>query len=61
MVEKKQFLTICNQDLEAKRTFTFKELADMLNLKVDEVEEWTINAVANDIIDAQIDQIQEQI
>ena len=27
----------------------------------DEVEEWTINAVSNDIMDAQIDQIQEQI
>lgn len=33
----------------------------MLDLKADEVEEWIINAVANDIIDAQIDQIQEQI
>lgn len=58
-MEKKQFLTLCNQDLEKKRTFTFKEFADLLAIEQQDIEEWTINAVANDIIDAQIDQIEE--
>ena len=33
----------------------------MLDLKADEVEEWIITAINNDIIDARIDQIQEEI
>lgn len=61
LTQKKQFLTICSIDLEKQRKFSFKEFADMLDLKADEVEEWTITAVTNDIIDAQIDQIEEQI
>lgn len=55
LTQKKQFLTICNIDLEKQRKFSFKEFASMLDLKAEEVEEWTINAVTNDIIDAQID------
>jgi hypothetical protein len=33
----------------------------MLNLSVDDVEEWAITAINNDIIDARIDQLKEEI
>ena len=61
MLEKKQYLTLCSLDLAAKNTFTFQEFASMLNLNQDEVDEWVINAVTGDIIDAKLDQIQETI
>lgn len=61
MLEKKQFLTLCTLDLDAKSQFTFKEFSDLLSLKSDEVEEWVINAVTSDIIDAKIDSTQEVI
>ena len=55
MLEKKQYLTICNIDLEVKNTFTFSEFSALMGLKPDDIEEWTINAIAGDIIDAKID------
>jgi len=39
----------------------FSELADLLDINVDDVEEWAIMAINNDIIDARIDQINEEI
>ena len=39
----------------------FSELAKLLDIDVDDVEEWTIEAINNDIIDARIDQINSEI
>jgi len=61
MLEKKQYLTICNIDLESKSTFTYSEFSELLGLKADEIEEWTINAIASDILDAKMDQIHQTI
>jgi len=36
-------------------------LAEHLNINVDDVEEWTIEAIADKIIDAKIDQLNEEI
>lgn len=57
MLAKKQFLTVCSLDLAAKDTYTFAEFASLLSLSAADVEEWTINAVTSDIVDAKIDQI----
>ncbi len=43
------------------RVLKFAELASMLNLGVDDVEEWAISAINNDIIDGRIDQLKEEI
>ena len=60
--EKKRCLVICSTDLKNEsKPLSYKELADMLEIKTDYVEEWTINAIKNDIIDARIDQIEEKI
>lgn len=61
--EKKRFILICNLDIEEStgRVLKFSELAKMLNLKVDDIEEWVIQAIANDIIDARIDQIKDEV
>lgn len=61
MLEKKQYLTICSLDLESKNTFTYDEFSKLMGLKGEEIEEWTINAIASDIIDAKIDQIKQTI
>jgi hypothetical protein len=39
----------------------FSELAKLLDIAEDDVEEWTIEAINNDIIDARIDQINSEI
>lgn len=39
----------------------FGELAALINIKEDDVEEWAIEAINNDIIDARIDQINETV
>jgi len=39
----------------------YTELAELLDIKDDDVEEWAITAINNDIIDARIDQINEEI
>lgn len=61
--EKKQFIQICSldQDSSTGRLLKFTELADLLDIKADDVEEWAINAINNDIIDARIDQMNEEI
>jgi len=40
---------------------SFKELAKLLDIKEDDIEEWVIEAMSNDIIDAKIDQVAEQV
>lgn len=38
-----------------------KELAPLLDIPVDDVEEWVIEAISNNIIDAEIDQINGEV
>jgi translation initiation factor 3 subunit M len=61
--QKKQYIEICSlkQDSSTGRLLKFSELASLLNIKVDDVEEWAITAINNDIIDARIDQMNEEI
>lgn len=40
---------------------SFKDLAKLLDIKEDDIEEWVIEAMSNDIIDAKIDQVSEQV
>ena len=62
-VQKKQYIQICS--LEQKDSsgilLKFKEIAKLLDIKEDDVEEWAIEAINNDIIDARIDQINSEI
>jgi hypothetical protein len=39
----------------------YTDLAQVLNIKAEEVESWAIEAIAAGIIDAKIDQIREEI
>ena len=38
-----------------KSKYTYDELARLLNWKKDDLEEWAIEAISNQIIDARID------
>jgi len=40
---------------------SFSELAKLLDLQEDEIEEWAITAITNDIIDGRIDQLNQNI
>jgi len=44
-----------------KTNFKYSELATLLNIKEAEVEEWAIEAISKQIIDAKIDQQNEAI
>ena len=61
ITEKKRFIQICSVQIESStgKTLSFKEIASMLDLKEDDVEEWAISAINNDIFDDRIDQINE--
>lgn len=59
-MKKKQYVQICSLKLEAS-SYKYSELAKLLNIKTDDVETWSIEAIASGIIDAKIDQLQEQI
>jgi translation initiation factor 3 subunit M len=39
----------------------YDDLANILNIKKDDVEQWAIEAIAAGIIDAKIDQVKEEI
>lgn len=39
----------------------FKDLSAMLDMKEDDIEEWVIEAMSNDVIDAKIDQVNEVV
>lgn len=54
VIKKKSYVVICNLDADDKN-IKFADLASMLNIAVDEVEEWAIEAIARNIIDAKID------
>jgi hypothetical protein len=48
---------ICSLSTEKSSNFSFKDLASHLNIPESEIEEWAIEAIANKIIDAKIDQM----
>jgi translation initiation factor 3 subunit M len=60
VIKKKQYVQICSLKLE-NSNYKYTELAKTLNIPVDEVEIWAIEAIAAGIIDAKIDQIKEEI
>ena len=63
MEEKKRFVLVCTLDIESSngKALKFQELADLLGLDIDSVEEWAINAINHNIIDGRIDQINETL
>jgi len=63
MEEKKRFVLVCTLNIESStgKVLKFKELADLIGLGIDDVEEWAINAINHNIIDGRIDQINETL
>jgi len=64
--QKRQYIQICALGQEANgdaatsgKALKFSELVSLLQIPADDVEEWCIEAINNDIIDARIDQINE--
>jgi hypothetical protein len=60
--QKKQYIQICSIGQEANgeavtsgKVLKFSELVSLLQIPADDVEEWCIEAINNDIIDARID------
>lgn len=60
-IQKKQYIQICSLDLAQKQIYTFKECASLLDIPLEDVEEWFIDAVTNNIIDARMNQMKEEI
>ena len=56
---KKQYMVICV--IDKKRSHTYAELAKLLNIKEEEVEDWTFDAISNELIDAKVDQISREV
>lgn len=60
MILKKTYVQICSLNTD-KTNFKYAELATLLNISADDVEEWAIDAISNKIIDAKIDQQNQEI
>jgi hypothetical protein len=60
VIKKKQYVQICSLNLDSSN-HKYDDLAQRLNIKKDEVEQWSIEAIAAGIIDAKIDQVKEVI
>ncbi len=56
---KKQYILICS--IDKKKAHTYEELAQILNIKPDDVEEWTFEAISNGLLDAKVDQLARQV
>ena len=54
VIKKKQYVQICALKLE-NSNHKYSDLADILNIQKDDVEQWAIEAIAAGIIDAKID------
>ena len=54
-------MQICSLSTEKSSNFSFKDLASHLNISESEIEEWAIEAIANKIIDAKIDQMNKYV
>lgn len=61
LLKKKSYLLICQLSTEKTTNFKYSEVASLINIEEDEVEEWAIEAIANKIIDGKIDQINEEL
>ena len=48
-------MIIC--DIEKKKSHSYGELAKLLNIKDGDVEDWTFDAISNELIDAKVDQL----
>jgi translation initiation factor 3 subunit M len=57
---KKSYLQICTLNTKTSN-YKYSELSKLLNIEEDDIEEWTIEAIQNKIIDAKIDQFNEEI
>lgn len=60
IVLKKSYVQICSLNTD-KTKFLYSELATLLNINADQVEEWAIEAISLKIIDAKIDQQEQAI
>lgn len=60
-INKKSYLQICTLSTETSTNFKYSELSKLLNIDEDGIEEWAIEAIQNKIIDAKIDQFNEEI
>lgn len=60
VIKKMQYVLICSLKLD-NSNFKYEDLANLLNIAQDDVEEWAIEAIANGIIDAKIDQMNSTI
>lgn len=54
-IQKKTYVQICSLDTVEKSNYDYEELAALLNIASEGVEEWAIEAIANRIIDGKID------
>lgn len=60
LVLKKSYVQICTLNTQVTN-FSYQELGQLLNIDIDEIELWAIDAIQNKIIDAKIDQLNEVI
>lgn len=54
------YLSFCSQAMK-DNVITYDELAKIVGIKREEIEDWIIDAIVNNIIDARIDQENEKI
>jgi len=54
VILKKSYVQICSLSTE-KTNFKYAELATLLNVSTEDIEEWAIEAISKRIIDAKID------
>ena len=60
VIRKKQYVQICSLNLD-NSNHKYQDLAQILNISKEDVEQWSIEAIAAGIIDAKIDQVKEEI
>jgi len=60
LIVKKSYVQICSLSTDVTN-FAYSDLAKLLNIDEDEIENWAIDAIQNKIIDAKIDQQKEEI
>lgn len=49
--------TLASQLTSAERILTFQQISDALQIPVEDVEIWVIDAIGNHLVDASIDQL----
>lgn len=62
-VLKKQYIQICSigEDAGQESEQTFTEIAKLLDIDEDDIEEWIIQAMSHGIIDAKMDQLNDKV